>query len=192
MRDDLERRSIPAEAVLTELARIATADWREFVTVVANPKTGDVLSVRMDLSSKVRALELLGKAYGLFTDRLDISGSLRPARRGVPPASRGARSDPVYLAEKTFVARGYAAKYPQWLGVHDAADGRGADVVGAGGDARGGGIWCRTDGRCTRMWPRRAEALAACTDIVSRILSENARACDGWGRGFSSRPVVAS
>lgn len=62
--------------VLTELRDIAMADWREFVTIRTDPRTGDTLEVKMDLSNKVKSLEILAKAHGLLTDRIDLSGSL--------------------------------------------------------------------------------------------------------------------
>ena len=76
IRAELSTRAIPAEAVLEELTDVATAEWRDFVTIRTNPKTGEEIEVRMDLGSKVKALEVLAKAHGLLTDRVDISGSM--------------------------------------------------------------------------------------------------------------------
>lgn len=76
VRTALSERSLTSEAVLAELSAIARAPWEEFVTVRTHPKTGEVLEVRMDLTAKVRALELLAKAHGLLTDRVQISGRL--------------------------------------------------------------------------------------------------------------------
>lgn len=74
--DLLKARTLTAEAVMAELADVATADWHEFLTMRTNPKTGEVIDVKMDLTNKVKSLELIGKAYGLFTERVDLSGSL--------------------------------------------------------------------------------------------------------------------
>ena len=76
VQEELKRRSMPADAVLAELTDIATADWREFVTVKTNPKTGAQIDVTMDLGAKVKSLEILAKAHGLLTDRIDLSGNL--------------------------------------------------------------------------------------------------------------------
>lgn len=76
IKDFLEPRVISAEAVLNELADIATADWREFVTIKTNPKTGESVDVSMDLGSKVKSLEILAKAHGLLTDRIDLNANV--------------------------------------------------------------------------------------------------------------------
>jgi phage terminase small subunit len=76
IKDILATRSMTAEAVLDELTDVAGADWREFITVRTNPRTGAQIDVRMDLASKVKALEVLAKAHGLLTDRIDISGQV--------------------------------------------------------------------------------------------------------------------
>jgi phage terminase small subunit len=73
---ELTARSLTAEEVLHELTDVATAEWRDFVQVRTNPKTSEVLDVRMDLSAKIKSLELLGKNHKLFTDVHDISGDL--------------------------------------------------------------------------------------------------------------------
>ncbi len=73
---ELSSRALSADAVLDELSDIATADWRDFVTVRRNPRTAEIIDSKMDLSNKVKALELIGKAHGIFTDRIDLSGSL--------------------------------------------------------------------------------------------------------------------
>ncbi len=46
-----------ADAVLAELADVASASWREFLIIRTNPKC-DTVEVRMDLSAKIKALEL--------------------------------------------------------------------------------------------------------------------------------------
>lgn len=74
--EELKSRSLTADEVLAELRDVATAEWRDFLTIKTDPRTGDVVDVRMDLSNKVKSLELLGKAHGVFTDRVDISGTM--------------------------------------------------------------------------------------------------------------------
>ena len=68
--------SLSPEEVLYELTDVASAEWRDFVTVRTDPKTGETLDVKMDLGSKVKSLEILAKAHGMLTDKLDLSGSL--------------------------------------------------------------------------------------------------------------------
>ncbi|MCC6314200.1 MAG: terminase small subunit [Thermomicrobiales bacterium] len=74
--EELRRRSMPGDAVLAELTDIATANWREFVTIKTNPKTGAQIEVSMDLGAKVKSLEILAKAHGLLTDKIDLTGNL--------------------------------------------------------------------------------------------------------------------
>ena len=76
VREVLSAQCLSPDEVRSELRDVATAEWREFLTIKTDPRTGDTVDVRMDLSNKVKALELLGKAHGIFTDRVDISGSL--------------------------------------------------------------------------------------------------------------------
>lgn len=76
VQEELKARSISGEGVLAELTDIATADWRDFIKVRTNPKTGEVTEVAMDLGAKVKSLEILAKAHGLLTDKVDLTGSL--------------------------------------------------------------------------------------------------------------------
>jgi phage terminase small subunit len=76
IREVLSTRAMTAEAVLTELSDVATADWRDFLQIRTDPRTGDAVDVKLDLSNKVKALEVLAKAHGLLTDRVDISGQM--------------------------------------------------------------------------------------------------------------------
>lgn len=77
----------PAE-ILRELRDVGTAEWRDFVTVRTNPKTGETIEVRMDLSAKMKALELNGKYHKMFVDVGEMSGSqtvfIREYREGDP------------------------------------------------------------------------------------------------------------
>lgn len=76
VKDVLDVHRLSAEAVLSELADIATAEWREFVVVRLNPKTGEKLEVKMDLNAKVRSLELLARAHGLLKDNVAVTGNV--------------------------------------------------------------------------------------------------------------------
>lgn len=75
----------PAE-VLAELADVAGSEWRDHVTIRTDPRTGETLDVKMDLGSKVKSLEVLAKAHGLLTDRVQHSGEIGVRRYiGVDP-----------------------------------------------------------------------------------------------------------
>jgi phage terminase small subunit len=76
VRAELTARAMPAEAVLAELTDVATAEWREFVTILEWDDTGDPLRVKMDLTNKVRALEVLAKHHQLLTEHLNITGGI--------------------------------------------------------------------------------------------------------------------
>jgi len=71
--DQLRAESLTSAEVLHHLSDVARAEWREFLHLTINPKNGEVLDVKMDLGSKVRALELLGKFHKLFTDKTENS-----------------------------------------------------------------------------------------------------------------------
>ena len=58
-----------AEAALAELADVAFSEWRDHIDI--KMRNGEVINTRMDLSSKVRANELILKAWG----RLDPNSS---------------------------------------------------------------------------------------------------------------------
>lgn len=69
----IESFGMTANDVLTELADIAKADWREFVEV--KYKDGAAIEATLKLSEKIKALELLGKHFKLFTDKQEIEHS---------------------------------------------------------------------------------------------------------------------
>jgi phage terminase small subunit len=89
--DYLNTVALSSTEVLAELTDVATADWRDFLTI-RRDKDGEILDVRMDLSAKIKSLELLGKNHKLFTDRLDVgaqesfANALREFGRGTPGA----------------------------------------------------------------------------------------------------------
>ena len=76
-----------ADAVLAELTDVALAEWRDFIEVIATDKQGNPVRVKMDLSNKVKALELLGKHHQLFTEKQEINVNLREHRRAVPQST---------------------------------------------------------------------------------------------------------
>ena len=76
-----------AQEVLDELRDVAMADWREFVEIVKWDKNGEPLQVRMDMSSKIKSLELLGKYHQLFVDRQQLDVNVRDHRVGLPQST---------------------------------------------------------------------------------------------------------
>lgn len=71
----LAERTLSANEVLAELTDVASAEWREFIEIKQD-KMGRRLLVKMDLTNKVRSLELIGKAHKLFTDAVQHSGEV--------------------------------------------------------------------------------------------------------------------
>jgi phage terminase small subunit len=69
----LKEAQMSADEVLSELADVARADWREFVTIKWG-KEGEKLEASLRLADKLKALELVGKAHKLFTDKVEHSG----------------------------------------------------------------------------------------------------------------------
>lgn len=65
----------PAE-ILHELRDVGTAEWRDFITVRTDPKTGGVIEAKMDLAAKMKALELNGKYHKMFSEKMELSGNL--------------------------------------------------------------------------------------------------------------------
>jgi phage terminase small subunit len=71
----LDAESISANEVLQRLTAIARADWRHLVRV-RHDMRGEVVDARLVLADQVRALELLGKYHGLWTERHDVSATV--------------------------------------------------------------------------------------------------------------------
>lgn len=69
-----------ADDVLRELADVAFADWREFVEVLSRDRDGRPQKVKMDLTNKVKALELLGKYHALFVEKQQVDINIREHR----------------------------------------------------------------------------------------------------------------
>jgi phage terminase small subunit len=76
----LEAMTMGAAEVLAELTDVASAEWRDFLTIKRD-KDGEIVDVRMDLTAKIKSLELLGKNYKLFTDSLNLSGDITSSVR---------------------------------------------------------------------------------------------------------------
>jgi hypothetical protein len=85
VRNHVAEKFATADDVLRELADVAFADWRDFVEVLAYDREGNPQKVKMDLTNKVKALDLLGKHHQLFADRLDLNVTVREHRViGIP------------------------------------------------------------------------------------------------------------
>lgn len=76
IREELRTKAAPEEAVLSELADVAFGDDDQFTIERADPRTGQITERRLDRTDKLKALELLGKHFGLFTDKLNVSGAI--------------------------------------------------------------------------------------------------------------------
>lgn len=78
----LAAEALSAGEVLRALTTIATAPIERFMQISrpANDETGQPMTVRLDYSSKVRALELLGKYFGLWTDKAEHFGTVTVVR----------------------------------------------------------------------------------------------------------------
>lgn len=102
VQEQVAKYTASADDVLRELADVAFADWHEFVEVLSRDrKTGRPLKVKMDLSNKVKALELLGKYHQIFTEKQQIDVNIREHRVGVPQSALDrmfAPSDPSELS----------------------------------------------------------------------------------------------
>jgi phage terminase small subunit len=69
--DDVGRRNEIRERNINELLPLAYTDA---AVEVKRDKDGNVIEV--SFRDKLRAIELLGKMHGLFTDKIDVSGGL--------------------------------------------------------------------------------------------------------------------
>jgi hypothetical protein len=80
IREQLDAAGATVEVIVAELLAIATAEWRDFLEIRTNPRTGEVISVKMDLTTKERALEFLGKCHGLGTEQVAVNVGFVPKR----------------------------------------------------------------------------------------------------------------
>ncbi len=87
VREMVEKSNITADAVLKELADVAFSEWKHLIEVLGFDHEGKPVKVRMDLSNKVKALELLGKYHQLFVDKQTVDVNIREHRVGVPQST---------------------------------------------------------------------------------------------------------
>ena len=69
----LDAETMSSAEILAELSDVGRAEWRDFVTI--RTRGGEIVDVKMDLRSKIDALELLGKHRSLFTDKLELNAA---------------------------------------------------------------------------------------------------------------------
>lgn len=72
IRERLDAVDASAERVIREIGDVAFAEWRDFLLVRTDPKTGEAVEVKMDLGSKVKSLEMLAKYHKLLTDKQEV------------------------------------------------------------------------------------------------------------------------
>lgn len=75
--------AMSANEILAELSDIGRSGWKDFVEVLEWGADGKPLRVRMDLGSKVKSLELLGKYHALFTENIQVGGGIKIEITGV-------------------------------------------------------------------------------------------------------------
>lgn len=72
----LDAETVTATEILHELTDVGMRGLHEFVTITRYDADGNPISAKMDASAKLKALELLGKNRGMFTDKVDVTGDL--------------------------------------------------------------------------------------------------------------------
>lgn len=81
--------AMSADEVLKELAAIAKCDWKDFIEIRFDDE-GEAIDAKLKLSDKIKALELLGKHFKLFSDKVEVSGpaggAIEIATRVIEPA----------------------------------------------------------------------------------------------------------
>ena len=102
VQEQVKRAAASADDVLAELADIALAPWTEFVEVLSRDREGRPQKIKMDLTNKVKALELLGKYHSLFVERQEVNVNIREHRVvGVSDAEFAAMLKPAPPQELT-------------------------------------------------------------------------------------------
>ncbi len=76
----VEQAAASADEILAEVSRIALAPMESFVQVRTNGR-GEIVDAKIALGDKLKALELLGKYRGMFSDKLEVSSGDGPVRR---------------------------------------------------------------------------------------------------------------
>ena len=77
----LDAHTLTEPELLRELTDVAMRELHEFVEITRYDKDGEPVAAKMDASAKMKALELIGKARGTFTDKLQVELDEFPALR---------------------------------------------------------------------------------------------------------------
>lgn len=77
----LDAHTLTEPELLHELTDVAMRELHEFVEITRYDKDGEPVAAKMDASAKMKALELIGKARGTFTDKLQVELDEIPALR---------------------------------------------------------------------------------------------------------------
>lgn len=72
----LQANTLSPVEVLRELTDVGMRGLHEFVTITRFDADGNPVAAKMDASAKIKSLELIGKAYGQFTDKVQHSGEV--------------------------------------------------------------------------------------------------------------------
>ena len=95
VKQKVEEFNISADRVLQELADVGLSEWRNHIEVQGFDHDGKPVKVKMDLTNKVKALELLGKYHQLFTEKQVVDVTMRDHRViGVPQGTLDAMFAP--------------------------------------------------------------------------------------------------
>lgn len=72
----LEANTLSPAEVLRELTDVGMRGLHEFVTITRYDADGNPVAAKMDASAKIKSLELIGKAHGQFTEKVQHSGEI--------------------------------------------------------------------------------------------------------------------
>jgi phage terminase small subunit len=72
----LEANTLSPGEVLRELTDVGMRELHEFVTITRFDADGNPIAAKMDATAKIKSLELVGKAHGIFTEKIHHSGEV--------------------------------------------------------------------------------------------------------------------
>jgi phage terminase small subunit len=78
IREHLNALGASVDVLVPKMLEIAMADWREFIQI--KTRHGEIVDVKMDLSTQERALEFLLKTHGAGTEQIDVNVGFVPMR----------------------------------------------------------------------------------------------------------------
>lgn len=90
----LNEYGMTANEWLYQTTAVARMPLDEFVTIHQYDKDGNAIGAKMDASAKMKGLELIGKAHGLLSDKMDVNVELtRRVLIGMSPEDFDAEDD---------------------------------------------------------------------------------------------------